>query len=177
MAKWSWKSEVYGNIDVGDECWRRNVLATPLRSWWRFRPFKESDTNIQKMSPISKFHPLQCRSQKLSPTTTCLWHLCSRSLLVKHVGLILLVVKYNAFSAIHSLDHYSNDSLVMMTHLWKTNKFKTRIKKQKVLSEMSHESFARIVECSHKMITKEVQEHFVPRKLLFTKISFFCEKG
>ena len=32
---------------------------------------------------------------------------------------------------------------------------------------MSHESFARIVECSHKMITKEVQDHFVPRKRLF----------
>ena len=29
---------------------------------------------------------------------------------------------------------------------------------------MSYESFERIVECSHKMIAKEVQAHFVPRK-------------
>jgi len=26
-----------GYIDVGDGCWRRNVLATTLRCWWRFK--------------------------------------------------------------------------------------------------------------------------------------------
>ena len=28
-----------GNIDVGDGCWRRNVLVTTIRCWWRFWPF------------------------------------------------------------------------------------------------------------------------------------------
>ena len=28
-----------GNIDVGDGCWRRNVLMTTIRCSWRFRPF------------------------------------------------------------------------------------------------------------------------------------------
>ena len=37
---------------------------------------------------------------------------------------------------------------------------------------MSHESFARMVECSHKMITKEVQEHFVARNE-FPEETFF----
>jgi len=25
-----------GYIDVGDGCWRRKVLVTTLRCWWRF---------------------------------------------------------------------------------------------------------------------------------------------
>ena len=29
----------YGYIDVGDGCWRWNVLVTTLRCWWRFSPF------------------------------------------------------------------------------------------------------------------------------------------
>ena len=28
-----------GFIDVGDGCWRRNVLVTTIRCWWRFWPF------------------------------------------------------------------------------------------------------------------------------------------
>jgi len=31
---------------------------------------------------------------------------------------------------------------------------------------MSYEGFARIVECSHKMIAQEVQDNFVPREEL-----------
>ena len=27
------------NFDVGDGCWRRNVLVTTFRYWWRFLPF------------------------------------------------------------------------------------------------------------------------------------------
>ena len=27
----------FGYIDVGDRCWRRNLLATTLSYWWRFR--------------------------------------------------------------------------------------------------------------------------------------------
>ena len=35
-----------------------------------------------------------------------------------------------------------------------------------ITREMSYESFAKIVECSHKMIAKEVQDNFVSRKEL-----------
>ena len=35
-----------------------------------------------------------------------------------------------------------------------------------IAREMSYEGFARIVECSHKMIAREVQDNFVPRKEL-----------
>ena len=33
-------------IDVGDGCWRRNVLVTTLRCWWRFWPFLSPATSI-----------------------------------------------------------------------------------------------------------------------------------
>ena len=39
-----------------------------------------------------------------------------------------------------------------------------------ILREMSYESFSRIVECSHKMIAREVQDHFVPRNELYIMI-------
>ena len=42
---------IKGYTDVGDGCWRRNLLVTTLRYWWRFWPVS---------SPISKFcyqHP------------------------------------------------------------------------------------------------------------------------
>ena len=32
------QAEASGYTDVGDGCWRRNVLATTLRCWWRFWP-------------------------------------------------------------------------------------------------------------------------------------------
>ena len=44
----------FGYIDVGDGCWRRNVLVKILRCWWRFRLYLltwPSGTNIRKMSP------------------------------------------------------------------------------------------------------------------------------
>ena len=51
-------------IDVGDGCWRRNVLVTSLSCWWQFWPFLDtnfrylfilaSGTNIQKMLQTSK---------------------------------------------------------------------------------------------------------------------------
>ena len=43
-----------GYIDVGDGCWRPNVLVTIMRCWWRFWPFWfwNSVTNIHKSSPI-----------------------------------------------------------------------------------------------------------------------------
>ena len=34
-----------GYIDVGYECWRRNMLLRTLRCWWRFWPF-QSPTSI-----------------------------------------------------------------------------------------------------------------------------------
>ena len=36
--------------------------------------------------------------------------------------------------------------------------------------EMSYESFSKIIECSHQMIKKEVQNHFVPRKVLYLHV-------
>ena len=57
-------------IDVGDECWRRNVLVTTIRYWRRFWPFLSPTSTIfsssasgistAKMSPTSRFchqHP------------------------------------------------------------------------------------------------------------------------
>ena len=46
-----------GYIDVGDGGWRRNVLVTTLRRWWRFWPF---------LSPISSIfeHKLQAPTTK-----------------------------------------------------------------------------------------------------------------
>ena len=46
-----------GYIDVGDGCWRRNVLTTTLRCWWRFWRF---------LSPTSSFfeHKRRARLSK-----------------------------------------------------------------------------------------------------------------
>ena len=33
-------------IDVGDGCWKRNVLVTILRCWWRFCPFRSPTSSI-----------------------------------------------------------------------------------------------------------------------------------
>ena len=35
-----------GYIDVGDGCWRRNLLVTTLRCWWRFWPFLSPTSSI-----------------------------------------------------------------------------------------------------------------------------------
>ena len=35
-----------GYIDIGDGCWRRNVLMTTLRCWWRFWPFSSLTFSI-----------------------------------------------------------------------------------------------------------------------------------
>ena len=48
-----------GYIDAGDGRWRRNVLPTTSRCWWRFwvktfDHFRLQHPKIQKMSPISK---------------------------------------------------------------------------------------------------------------------------
>ena len=40
------QSQTSGYIDVGDEYWRWNVLATTLRCWWRFRPFLSLTSSI-----------------------------------------------------------------------------------------------------------------------------------
>ena len=57
-----------GDIDVGEICWRRNMLVTYLRSWWPIWPLSPLAricqhsiftwvfiTNIQKMSPSTWF--------------------------------------------------------------------------------------------------------------------------
>ena len=35
-----------GYIDVGDGCWRRNVLVTTLKCWWRFWPFSSPTPSL-----------------------------------------------------------------------------------------------------------------------------------
>ena len=35
-----------GYIDVGDGCWRRNVLVTISRCWWRFWPFRSPTISV-----------------------------------------------------------------------------------------------------------------------------------
>ena len=42
---------------------------------------------------------------------------------------------------------------------------------------MSYESFGKIIECSHKMIEKEVQDHFVPRKELHFQCKQYDKAG
>ena len=50
-----------GNTDVGDGCWRRNVLVTTLRWWWRVWPF---------WSPTCKnSHHLKVINIPMSPTS------------------------------------------------------------------------------------------------------------
>ena len=44
-----------GYIDVGDGCWRRNMLATTLRCWWRFWPIL-SPTSFFSIS-VGHQHP------------------------------------------------------------------------------------------------------------------------
>ena len=65
-----------GYIDVGDGCWRQNVLVTTLRCWWRFWQFDSPTSCIfyhKRRAPTTK----RCHqnrnsvtnSQKLSPTS------------------------------------------------------------------------------------------------------------
>ena len=37
---------IFGYIDVGDGCWRRNVLVTIWKCWWRFWPFRSPTSSI-----------------------------------------------------------------------------------------------------------------------------------
>ena len=37
-----------GYIDVGDGCWRRNVLGTTLRCWWRFSQISSPTSSISQ---------------------------------------------------------------------------------------------------------------------------------
>ena len=84
---------IFGCIDVGDRCWRPNMLATTLRCWWRFWPFSSPtssplsfDISIgdlhSKTSPTSKLSHQQKvaklkNCQQKSPSFTCHKHLCS----------------------------------------------------------------------------------------------------
>ena len=91
-----WLAErFFAYINVGDECWRRNLLVTRKRCWWRFwlrwsptytiflhylftLSFCKlaSGTNIRKMSTMSKFsrqHP-QIVTNSKSPTSGCHQH-------------------------------------------------------------------------------------------------------
>ena len=73
---------------VDDGCWRRNVLVTTLRCWWRFCHFRHQHPlsfNLsarhqhQKMSPISQFchqHPKIVTNTK--SLTSDNWHLLTK---------------------------------------------------------------------------------------------------
>ena len=73
-----------GYINVGDGCWKRTVLMTTFRYWWRFCPFwstiflhwtpkcerchfhQNSFTNTHKSSPTSRCYQHYCRPSYLS---------------------------------------------------------------------------------------------------------------
>ena len=68
-----------GFSDVGDGCWRRNVLATTLRCGWRFWPFLSPTSSIfqhKRRAPTCNQRYSVTYIQKLSPST-CHQHLCS----------------------------------------------------------------------------------------------------
>ena len=68
-----------GYIDVGDGCWRQNLLATTLRSWWRFCPCS---------SPTS-----------MSPSrSACHRHLCSQ----KFWPLLSIILRFQGSLAHHN---------------------------------------------------------------------------
>jgi len=50
---WNLPSNKHGYIDVGDGCWRRNVLVTITRWWWRFWPSEFSHQHPQIVSNIT----------------------------------------------------------------------------------------------------------------------------
>jgi len=87
ISKISWNRffETYflDYIDVGDVWWRRNVMATNLRCWWRFWPFSSPKFSIfyyKLRAPTSKkcheYRNWFTNTWKLSPTSTCHQHLC-----------------------------------------------------------------------------------------------------
>ena len=41
-----WMMVLPGYIDIGDRCWRRNVLVTIIRCWWHVLPFCSSTFSI-----------------------------------------------------------------------------------------------------------------------------------
>ena len=52
-----WLIDTFVCINVGDECWRRNMLVTTLRYWWRSRPFRSKTSTIflhTRQAPKSK---------------------------------------------------------------------------------------------------------------------------
>ena len=54
-------------IDVGDECWRRNVLMTIIRCWWRFKSFWSPTSTIflhYRRAPTFK----RCHHHRISVT-------------------------------------------------------------------------------------------------------------
>ena len=70
-----------GYIDVGDGCWRRNVLMTTTRCWWRYRPFLSPKSIIFLQKSRAKSfkrchqHPKIVNDFK-SPTPRCHQHRC-----------------------------------------------------------------------------------------------------
>ena len=62
-----------GYIDVGDGCWKRTVLMTTFRYWWRFCPFWFTIFLHKHWTPKCKRCHLH---QKSSPTSRCHQHYC-----------------------------------------------------------------------------------------------------
>ena len=85
---------VSSKFEVDDECWRWNVLVTILRYWWRFWPFLPPTSSIfqhKRRAPTSKrchqYRNSVTNIRKLSPRSTCHQHLCSQSKLWILIGL------------------------------------------------------------------------------------------
>jgi len=78
--------EFFDYIDVGDRCWRRNVLVIILRCWWAFWPFWSPTISIsspKRRAPTSKrcHQHTKIVTNCKSPTSQCRQHDCSRILL------------------------------------------------------------------------------------------------
>ena len=57
--------------DVGDGCWRRNVLGTTLRCWWQFWPLSSPTFSIfkstRKFKRCHRYRNAFTENRKLSP--------------------------------------------------------------------------------------------------------------
>ena len=69
----------------------------------------------------------------------------------------------------HFLGHWRCGTTIFVVSIDKNDPQPEGLRASKIqnVREMSYESFSKIIECSHQMIEKEVQNNFVPRKELF----------
>jgi len=91
-----------GFIDVGNGCWRRNVLVAILKCWWRFCHFSSLTSSIFLLLASGSFKGCyQYRNSVTnikSLTSTCYQHLRSHLYLLEERIWIFLIVFIPSFS-------------------------------------------------------------------------------